>query len=242
MKGVKCLRTIYRKITKPELDLLKRKYDYIYLAIYKRINDDNFYLLEKKTPVIKLTRPLNNIYRSFNNTTRIEINRTKKNEDLSFVCNDKNLDEAWMMNANFEKSKGWTPIRKDELKHSKIFSAYYQDKMIALITTFCNDGVIRVGQISSVRILGHELEFPTKYTSFCTRRIVYEMCKYGIDKGFELLDLGVVNLTDPAKAGISRFKMSFKGEIVDTFIYRYETEKFKSLKKEFIKSGDYYIH
>ena len=58
---------------------------------------------------------------------------------------------------------------------------------------------------------------------------MYELCRYGILHGYEYVDLSYVNLHDPQKEGIDRFKMQFGGEIVDEYQYRYVSPLFQLL-------------
>ena len=88
-----------------------------------------------------------------------------------------------------------------------------------------DNNVMRLAQIASMRNSDIDKSLK-KLISNASRRIIFEICKYCIKKNYHFFDLGIVNLTDKNKKGIVNFKMSFTDELIKTYIYRFETEKF----------------
>ena len=67
--------------------------------------------------------------------------------------------------------------------------------------------------------------------SFSTRRLVWEICKYGKENDYFGFDLGSINLVDSNKASIAQFKNSFGGKIVDEYLYIYKSKIFKFFER-----------
>ncbi|MDP2947297.1 MAG: hypothetical protein Q8N88_04215 [Nanoarchaeota archaeon] len=69
--------------------------------------------------------------------------------------------------------------------------------------------------------------------SIATRRLVYEVCKYGKEHNYKLFDLGSMpaDLKDKKKAGIAAFKGSFGGTLEDEYTYTYKSKLYKFFEK-----------
>lgn len=243
INNLSVIKCIYKEINKNIFYELIKKYDYIYLVSYNYIdlsfNNIDFSLnnieyLKKITPIIDLKNSVDNIFKKFRTNTRRGINQTFKIENLKFINLDKNYKEIYELNKNFEYSHGWKPTIIDEFINGYTFSAYYNNKIIAIISCNIDNNIIRVTNIASNRLENNN-EY-NKIVGYATRRLVYEICKWGVENNSEFFDLGIINLLDPTKKGIASFKSSFGGEIVDTYIYRYKSKQFLNLKT------NYHIH
>ena len=131
--GINCVRCINENIHSiKKLDELIKKNDYVYLISYRKINLDEFNILEKVTPIIKISNGMEDIFKSFKQTTRNEINKTYKINELKFVVDDNNNKDIYKLHVNFEYSQGRIPLLKRDLLQSKIFSAYYNNQLIEI--------------------------------------------------------------------------------------------------------------
>ena len=240
INGMKYLRTVFKRINISTITSLKEKYDYIYFVSYEKKDIQDFFCLYKKTAVIDLTKGLERVYYSFNKATRKQVNKSNRIQGLDFVSLDTNSSQAYNILSKFELSQGRTPPPSFEFSQSMIFSAYYNKRLIAYVSLFINDGIIREIYKASVRL--EKDDIPLNIISCAGRRIVYEICKYGINNGYDIYDLAVVNLTDPQKAGISKYKMSFTKTLIDTYIYRFETSEFIELREKLLTEKNLYIH
>ena len=233
IQDIAIIRRIYEKIDFNTLNNLKEIYDYIYLVSYNYINTQglNISVFEKKTPIIHLNKSFDDIFINFKSNTKNEIRKTFKIEGLNFVNFDKNYEEIFNLNKLFETNKGWKPTIIDEFKNGNTFSAYYKNELMAFV--FCNidNNIIRVTNIASNRKKNSN-EY-NKIIGYSTRRLIYEICKWGLDNNIVFVDLGIINFTDPSKKGIAKFKSSFGADIIDTYIYRYKNKKFLDLKTDF---------
>jgi len=214
----------------PDTDMLKKKYQMITILTYDNIKLNGFTVRKKKTPLVDLSRIEAEIFNSFHDTTRNEIRRTEKIAGMEFVSDDKNIDEAYNLYRMHEQAQGRKPEKREEFIGTKIFSAYYKNEMISTVICFDSPKILRAKAISSKR-LEHDDKEIRKIISFSSRRIMWEICKYGKKHGYSGFDLGSINLSDPKKESIARFKMTFGGGIVDEYLYIYKSRFFEVFEK-----------
>lgn len=211
---------------------LTEKYNYIQLIAYEQMDLEAFQCVKKNSSVINLTKDIDEIFGDFQSTVKNTINKTKRDDNLTFISDDPNWQVAYDLHKEFDLARGWMPAPLGEIQNSIIYSAYFKEHLISGITCFGHDKVIRVGKLYSKRLTNDIDQLSNQLISWVTRRLIFEICKYGQDHGYELLDLGGVDFDDPVKVGISRFKQSFGGDIVDAYNYRYCTQQFEALRKQ----------
>ena len=211
----------------------KKKYQKIVIISYKKLDlGKDFYVHHKLTPNIYLDKKLDDILANFNDTSRNETKRTFKNLDLKFISDDKNFKEVYGVYKNFEYAQDRMPFSKGAMKDYIVFSAYYKGELISIILCFNSFPYLRARSICSKRL---EIEDKEKYKviSNATRRLVYEICKYGKEHGYKLFDLGSmpVNLKDKKKEGIAKFKGAFGGKLEDEYTYAYKSKTYRTFEK-----------
>lgn len=242
--GYNYIRKIYKSIlhNQKEIDNLCRFYDYIYIVSYGYCIDINgFTRLDKKTAIIDLSQDIKTIYDKFNDTTRNEINKTFNNDKLTFVPMHSWPKHVYKTYYHFERSQGRHPLLLREFSKYIIFAAFYKDSLLAYVTCFEDNNIIRIANIGSIRTTQIDNE-TKKLISNSTRRLVYEMCKFGIEQKYDFLDLGIVNLTDESKKGIAFFKMGFNRSLIDTYLYRFSTIRFNLFNEKLEKRFNIHIH
>lgn len=225
--------TIVLEDDKIDKYLDKKKYQKIIIFSYKKLNlGQDFSVFHKLTPNIYLEQDLENIFSKFNETTRNEIRKTFKNPDLKFVSEDRNFDEIYKLYRNFEYAQKRVPFSKGVMKDYLAFGAYYKNELISIILCFKSFPYLRIRSIYSKRL---EIEDKEKYKviSNATRRLVYEICKYGKEHGYKLCDMGSMpaDLEDKKKSGIAHFKGSFGGKLEDEYMYTYKSKLYKIFEK-----------
>lgn len=189
----------------------------------------------KKTPVIDLPgRSDDDFLMSANETTRNEIRRTFKTPELSFHLPDENRMGIHKLYSELEKAGGRSMREFDYFQESIFAGAYHEQKLVAAIICYDQKPHLRVHAIISLRKSEPHLK---KFISFATRRLIFELAKYGRSREYVWLDLGGVNLKDEAKAGIDSFKLSFGARLVDEHTYTYESRLFKYAGFIFNKRG-----
>jgi len=158
---------------------------------YDKKNLPGFIIKEKDTPIIYLNKNLEEILKSFNHTARNEIRKTLNNKiiGLRFVSDDHDLVGNYRLSAEFEKSQGRRPDNISDYQGCKIFSAYYHDELIANVICFDIGSILRAKVICSKRLKADQQE-KRRIISYAGRRLMYEVCRYGIEHGYKIYDLG----------------------------------------------------
>lgn len=196
-------------------------YDQVHFISYEDVKSD-YYQIERRTPVFNLDQPLEKIFSKFNKTTRNEINRTLNDPRLAFDLDSQQYDDFHNLYVEFERRKKRLNyiLNKNTLStKSKLFMACIADKPVAAILCYDDNKILRARIICSRRLETEDSEIK-KLSSYATRRLVYEICKYGINNGYKMFDMGEIcdDPNDPAYS-ISQFKLSFGGEIISNFHY-----------------------
>ena len=70
-----------------------------------------------------------------------------------------------------------------------------------------------------------------KLIGSATRRLIFEICKYGKEKGYEFVGLGSINYSTSQKANVANFKMFFGSREGEEYTYVYKSERFIFLEK-----------
>lgn len=215
-----------------DLEFLKKEqanYSYIVIFSYQQFQLNGFKLVKiQPTPIIDLTPPPETIFRGFSKTVRNEIRKAEKMPDLRFEISRQGLDRYFRFYKKIKISDGVSPDIKREFKDCLFGNAYWRNEMIASMSFFDNRRHLRCKHIVSLRkAMGGE----SRVAGYAARRLLWEVCQYGRNNGYQKLDLGGVTPGDPSKAGIFAFKTSFGGKIVDTYIYAHETKPFRFLRK-----------
>lgn len=231
--GLKYIRLLRREAFLEEMEELKKKYSYIFLVSYNQINITGFSVQSKQSIIIDLSAGLDNVFDNFKSNTRKEIRKTfNLNADgLTFVPIDKQINKIYTCYKKFEYIRGWMPALKSEIKNSLVFAAYYQGAVVAGVTCYADENFIRVGKIFSLRYQCAGNKINSQIIGSASRRLIFEICKYGVEHGFTSLDLGGVDFIDQKKIGISEFKSCFGGDTKDVYICRYIKKNFALLKK-----------
>jgi len=169
----------------------------------------------------------------FNPSTRNQINRTFNEPAIEFKNGDDCFDDAYSLYKYFEYSQGRVPFPKKEMMHFKPFLAYYEGRPVSLV--FCLDQFpfLRARSICSIRLKAEDKAL-YRWIACASRRLIYEICRYGQEKKYKWLDMGSINLEAGEKSGIAGFKASFHGEIIDEYTYFYKSRVFGIFEK-FVK-------
>ena len=213
----------------------KKKYQKIVIISYNNLNlGKDFHVHHKLTPNIYLDKDLEDILLGLGASTRNQVRRTFREPDLKFVPDDKNFNEVYEVYRGFEYAQGRVPFSKKAMKDYLVFSAYYKGELISMILCFDSFPFLRSRSICSKRLeAGYRDKTKYRIISIATRRLVYEVCKYGKERGCKLFDLGSMpaNLDDPKKAGIAGFNGSFGGKLEDEYTYTYKSKIYRTFEK-----------
>lgn len=224
--GMRYHRTILETVT-PEISKpLKEGFDYSFIVSMGEFIDPAYSVVDKKSCLIDLSKDIDAIISGFNSTSRNEYRRSERTDGLEFHSQVGDFEEYYRFYSACEHDRDWFPVPPAELAESMVFSASYRGHLVSGMSCYGNEKRLRVGRIySNKRSKKSETLNNTLYGS-AAKRIVVEICKYGIERGYESLDLGGVDLSPGSKSGITQFKLSLGGEIVDVKLGRYMTEPF----------------
>ena len=215
--------------------LAEKQYSYITGLSYNLFDfGRNVSVKNKKTVSTDITKITDEQFLSqCSDTTRNEIRKTFKIAELDFKIPDENLDGVYNLYTDFEVRGKRITRARDYFAKSLLAGAYYKGKLIAAIICYNAFPVLRVNAIVSER---NDEEF-RRYVSFATRRLIFELFLYSKENKYNFLDLGGVNMTDSGKAGITAFKMSFGGELLDEYTYTYKSLLYRYVNSFFHKRG-----
>lgn len=221
-------RIILESVDKSITKTLKENYDYSFIVCMGDFKDDDYEIVEKKSSLIDLSKGLDRIIGSFNTTSRNEYRRTERENHLRFELGFQNFDTFYRFYTQCEHERGWFPIPQQELKNSLLFSATYNGNLISGMSCYTHGSRIRVGRIFSRRRSLISGGLSNTVFGGASKRIVVEICKFGIENGFTTLDLGGVDLEGGIKSGITQFKLSLGGIVTDVKLGRYMKKNFAS--------------
>lgn len=213
----------------PDIEKLKKNYSAIYIVTYEKKEIPGFTVRIKDTPVIYFDKSLEEIFSRFNRTTRNEILKTlnHKIQGLKFVSSDPDLLANYRLSKAFEYQQGRVPERISQYRGCRCFAAYFHEEIISSIICFDNEKILRAKAICSKRLESSE-KATQKMISYATRRLVYEICRYGKEHGYDMFDLGAVNFQ---KKNLAQFKMNFTGDLIHEYTYTWKSRWFKIFEK-----------
>lgn len=176
-----------------------------------------------KTSVIYLTNiNIDEIFKKFNKTTRNEINKTYTMSNINFKIPSNDYLNFYLLYQEFENNKKrlkFLPSLSQIKDNSKLFCAYYQNTMISAILCFDDGKRLRANIICSKRLSDQNSEIK-KLSGYATRRLIYEICNYGIKNKYLFFDLGgICTNENDIKYSITKFKLGFGGKIINTYNY-----------------------
>lgn len=190
----------------------------------------NFNIKTKTTAVIDLTKSEEEIFAKFNETNRNEIRKTDKLASFRVVAENGDFVGAYSLYKDFERAQGRVPFTKNYFKDCSVFLAYYNGEAISGIFVDKGEKDLRVRCIFSKRLKTEDKEL-YRIIGHATRRLMWEICLWGKRHIFNSLDLAAVNFNRPEIAGITKFKMSFGGEVVNEYTYTYKSFLFRIFEK-----------
>lgn len=208
----------------------RRKFDFIEIVSLERLELRDFKVREKTTGVIDLRRTEEELLASFGYESRHKIRKSEEVDGLRFVSEDSNFDEAYAMYREFQKARGEKPYPRLRFKGSLLFSAYVRDRMISAVFVYPSQPCLRVNFIFSARYVENNKEI-YRVISIASRRVIFEICRWGMRQARTGLDLASINMNDKAKSGLREFKTSFTPEIVPEYTYVYAGKRYRYFEK-----------
>lgn len=221
----------------------KKGYAYISAASYvplplpKRFRS----LRTKTTPVIRIQgKTLDDIKAGFTASARNQVNKSETLTALKIVCGNskREVEESFKLCNQLEMAQGRPPFPWKKFASLSVCNAYYEGKLISTIAFVESVPVVRVFQFASMRMSDTLDKDRYKLIGVAGKRLVYELCRYGLAHGYEVVDLAYINLEDEHKKGVGDYKMQFGSEIVSEYRYEYKSfiyrlfERFSFLSRQ----------
>lgn len=225
--GLPYARVLSRDINLNDAEELKKRYAYIHWYSFVKKDIPGFDTRIQKTLVFDLLQDVDTIFKNFNDTCKKHIRRGERNPDLNIVALDTDTDGSYMLYKRVKRQEGARPDIKRDFENCLLFNAYYKGQMIVTMSFYDNGEIIRAKHIASVR---KEQKEDAKIVAHASRRLNWEVMKWGHDHGRTLFDIGGIT-DDPSKAGIREFKESFGGRAANLYMYRFTTPIFNIFKK-----------
>jgi len=197
----------------------ERKYDRLIILSHHALPLPYFEVVEKQGAVIDLTKNLEDVLASFNDTAQKKISRTMRYGGFRFVHYEYPFPpEVYRLYAQFERSKGRVPFSEGSFSSCVAFIGYDGGVAVSGAFVFPSIPILRARSFFSARL--EEVDHDAyKRISYASNRIMYEVCVWGKEKGCSGFDISPVNSTDPEKSGISGFKLSFRPMSAKEYTY-----------------------
>lgn len=221
--GLPYIRFLTEQLDPIEIEKLKNDYGYIFIYSYVPTELPGFRIKIQRSLIIDLSKSPEEIFKNFKKNTRNEIRKTEKIEGLEFKNLDKDSKKSYRFYKKIKKMDGVKPDIKKEFEGCLFFNAYFNNKIAVSVSVYDNGEILRLKHIVSCR---KEKNFDNRISGYATRRIIWEICRYGIKNHYKFLDLA-----GATKEGITQFKQSFGGEEKNVYICRYETKFFLQIKR-----------
>ena len=214
-----------------EVRKLQKEYQCVSILTHAPLSGmEGFRLRQKKTPNIYLSDGPEAVLSRFRDTVRNEVHRTERIDGFEVRVPDPDRDAPYRVYRDFEFSQGRAPISKEEFSRFICAGAYLDGRFISGITFFQSNDKIRIRSIFSLRMdaKGSEDKELYKTVGFASKRLMFDICRYGIEHGAKVVDLASINLVDPEKEPIARFKSGFGALIEDEYQYIWIAPVFRS--------------
>jgi len=226
--GLRYARILTDDISNEEAARLVTTYSYVHIYSGKQAALDGFQERLQPTPIIDLTQNLDDIFKKFRRDTRAGIKKSGEINDLRFLEPTRNIDESYDFYKYVKKRDGVLPDLKREFAGCIFFNAYLDNRLLVSMSFYDNGITLRSKHIVSLR---KEIGSRSKLVAFATRRLVWDVCQYAKERKYLKLDLGGINFSDSVKSGVADFKQSFGADIVNFYVYRYETRQFSLARR-----------
>lgn len=212
------IKTLYNNIIikKIEYDILK-----CYQVDTRLPNLQEFHTLQ-----IDLNENLNDIFKKFAKNTRNEINKCYRDDELSFLINEKinqqDIVEFIILFKKFNKFKN-LGVNVDELETSLVrnkeniafFKAVKDNRIVVFNVYFFDNNRARLK--CSVSIRGEDGQ-EKNLIGRANRTLCFEAIRFFKEMEYKIFDMGGVSLTeDKDKKNIDSFKSKFGGVLITEY-------------------------
>lgn len=212
-----------------------QRYEYVYAYSLVDLGEvESFSREQKWTQLINLDGSSDEVFAGLNKNNRSKVKRTYGVESLSVVVDDPARDESYAFYRTVKEADGVLPDIEEDFSSVVWMNAYLGGELTSSTCWFDSSAVLRAKHIVSTR---KEQGADPNLVGRLTRRLFWEACAFGIEKGHRYVDLGGLDTTDPDKRGITEFKQSFGGETIPVYVYRRATEGWRNVSERALEDG-----
>lgn len=226
--GIPYIRIITETVNPDEIKKLKRRFFYIHLYSYRPVALLGFSQKQQAIGLIDLSPDERVIFGAFKKNTRNEIRKTERRAGLTWKVPDEARINSYRFYKKVKRADGVAPDIRQEFTGCLFFNAYLNNKLVISMSCYQAAPILRLKHLVSVR---KQSDIDSRIVGYASRRLIWEICRYGKRHGYRWFDLAGVNLTDPKKSGVAQFKQSFGGNIKTAYVYQYATPLFDLIKK-----------
>jgi lipid II:glycine glycyltransferase (peptidoglycan interpeptide bridge formation enzyme) len=204
----------------------KHRYARIQIISFSPLELPGFRMRRRRTGVIKLGASIEEVFASFDRTTRNNIHRAGRDPGLRFQFSPTVTEDGYSLVARFVRARGLTPHSRSYYEGCVEFLAYADDKPVSGVFLFPNTPIGLLGAVFSKR---HEDCSVTEYKriSYASKRLMADVCEWGISHGMTEIDMGGLNLDATEKAGIASSKMAYSPIVAEQYVYTYDSPIFR---------------
>lgn len=229
----------YRDVFREEKPVSLDQYldaNYAFLVCHGELTIENTeWLTDSKTSgVIQVLADEEEQILTYQATCRNEVRRSYKIDDFSIEINNTPQDELFAFHKTCESLRGWIPVPPEELAASRTIAVRFKDELIAGMSAYGSQDILRIGRIFSLRKSTKYQDLQQVIFSSASRRVIHEFTRLANREGFTRIDLGGIVIDGAGKkSGITEFKMSFGSEVQPVTLIRHKGEGFNALEKHF---------
>jgi lipid II:glycine glycyltransferase (peptidoglycan interpeptide bridge formation enzyme) len=177
--------------------------------------------IKKTTRIILGDKSKDDILASFKKNYRNEIRRTLNDSRFVFTIQEGFLEEGYELYREFETKSGRAVLSREESEGVWALG-YIGNELVSGVFLINAMPVLKVISIFSVRKeKGGEQSTEVAWVS---KRLVLEICHFAKDRDFAYVDLAYINTEDDSKAGITKYKLGFGGDVINEYLYEKDTQ------------------
>ncbi len=212
----------------------KKKYSRIQIVSLSPLELPGFRLKRRRTGIIKLGGSMEEIIGSFDRTSRNNIHRADRDAGLRFEMRPRVTDEGYALVVRFVHARGLTPHPRSYYEGCVEFLAFADNEPVSGIFIFPSTPVGLLAAVFSKRHedCSHEAY---KRVGYASKRLMANVCGWGIDHGMTDIDMGGLNLDATDKAGIANSKMAFNPIVAEQYVYTYSSPTFSVLEHVMVR-------
>jgi len=176
-----------------------------------------FDIRETPTNIIDLSSPLDQIWKQLDkSSTRYAIKKAQR-EEIE-IRSDSDYEEFLSRYREFARSKGISQVGRGEVGRSfgTLFTAWTRKKLIAGQYYICERPIFRLRLSASFQYR----DFDHTFSGIASKLLHWIAIEKAQDEGYKQFDFGGLTL-DPNSHfyGVSKFKLSFGGQITNRYSY-----------------------